>query len=221
MARAAVWFSSTCSARTSASASSSLRKRLRCTSGAAERPVDNAGHLPLARQIVDVAQDHDHPVHGAGGIAVLAHAVDQVGDRLALDLVKGERTKPRQDMDAQHRLIGLPTVLVGAHVGQITLVHELTEPRHAAHFAPLLLRVGAQQRLGHDLARLTAGLVEAEHISRADFVLPLAAPLVGVALIVGLAARATHFQHEAALTDIEIVGLLAARRTGGLADKLG
>ena len=98
---------------------------MRCTSGPALKPAAGfsgaARHLPFARQVVDVAQDDDDAVHGAGGIAVLAHAIDQIGDRFGLDLVERERAELRQNMDAQHRLVGLPAGLVAAHIRQIAL----------------------------------------------------------------------------------------------------
>ena len=48
-----------------------------------------------------------------------------------------------------------------------------------------------------------------------DLVLPLTAAVIGVALIVSLAAGPPHFQHEAALLAVEEIDLLQAVRTHG------
>jgi hypothetical protein len=69
------------------------------------------------------------------------------------------------------------------------------------------------------LAPFAACLLKGDDVRRTDLVLPLAAALVGVALIVGLAAGLTDFEQEAALASVEIVSLLAAGKTPGLADK--
>src|SRR6185437_3729194 len=90
----------------------------------------------------------------------------------------------------------------------------------AAHLAPLLLRVGAEQCLRHDLLRLAPRLVEREHIGGTDLVLPLATALVGVALVVGLAAGLTHLKQESALTKVEEVGLATSGAACGLAHEL-
>jgi hypothetical protein len=87
--------------------------------------------------------------------------------------------------------------------------------RDRPHLAALLLRVGAEQRLGDDLASLAAGLIEAEHVRRPNFVLPLPPPLVGVALIISLAAGAADFEQEPTLRHVEKVGLLPRRRADG------
>jgi hypothetical protein len=65
--------------------------------------------------------------------------------------------------------------------------------------APFLLRISAEQRFRHDLARFPTRLIECEDLGRAYLVLAFAATLVGIALIVGLAARLAHFKQEAAL----------------------
>jgi hypothetical protein len=161
------------------------------------------------------------PVHRAGGVAVLAHTIDQVGDGVGLDLVQRQPAQLGQDVDAKHRLIGLPTVLVSAHVRQIALGHEILELWHRAHFAALLLRVGPEQCLGYNLPRLATRLLDGNDVGRPDLVLPLAPAFVRIALIVRLAAGLADFEQEAALACVEEVGLLATGKALGLPDERG
>ena len=70
-----------------------------------------------------------------------------------------------------------------------------------------LLRIGAQQCLGANLAPFAPRLLQREHVGGSDLVLPLASVLVGVALIVGLAARHPHLEQEATLGQVEIIDL--------------
>src|SRR5579862_1840149 len=118
-------------------------------------------------------------------------------------------------MNAQHRLVGLPAVFVGAHERQIAIVDELAELRDGTKLASLLLRIGAEQSFGKNLAALAPRLVHAEHMGCANFVLALAAAIVGIALVIGFAAGATHLEKKAALAEIEIIGLPAPGRATG------
>lgn len=68
-------------------------------------------------------------------------------------------------------------------------MHEPAQLGHRAQVAALLLGIRAKQRFCNDLFSLAACLIQGEDFGWSDLVLPLAATLVCVALIVGFAAR--------------------------------
>jgi hypothetical protein len=87
-------------------------------------------------------------------------------------------------------------------------VHEPAQLEHRPHVAALLLRIRAEQRFCNDLFSLAACLIQGEDFGWSDLVLPLAATLVRVALIVGFAAGLPDFQQKPTLRHVEIVDLL-------------
>jgi hypothetical protein len=73
-------------------------------------------------------------------------------------------------------------------MGQIPLIHEAAELRHRPQLTPPFLRIRTKQGLRDDLASLSPGLVKREHIGGPKLVLALPTALIGIALIVCLAA---------------------------------
>ena len=59
------------------------------------------------------------------------------------------------------------------------------------------------------LPSLPAGLFKCDYVGRPDLVLPFAAVLIGVALIVGLPPGGPDFKQKSPLTPIEIIDLSA------------
>src|SRR5262245_50560394 len=117
-------------------------------------------------------------------------------------------------MQPQHRLVGVPAAFVALDVRQIAVAHELVQRRRRAQRAALLLWVLADQRLRQDEPRLAPRLVQREDLGRAELELALAAARIGVALVEGLAAGCTDFQHESALIGIEEIDLRTPWRAG-------
>ena len=78
-------------------------------------------------------------------------------------------------------------------------MHEPAKLRYRPHFAAPLLRIRAEQGFSNNLFSLAARLVQAENVGRAYLVLPLAAMLIGIALIVGLSTRLANLQQKTAL----------------------
>ena len=68
-------------------------------------------------------EDQD-PVRRATGITRIAKPVQQVGDIFVGDLIEWEMAELRQDMDAQHGLVGAPAPLRVLHEGQIGVANE-------------------------------------------------------------------------------------------------
>ena len=133
---------------------------------------------------------------------------------IASVLISSRASRPefRKDVNAQDRLVGLPTAFVCLHVRQIAFLHEGVELRDRPHLTPFLLWIGTEQGFRYDLARFATCLIQSEDLGWADLVLALAAAIIGVPLIVGLAARLANFKQEATLRDVKIVCLLRARK---------
>src|SRR5262249_8136263 len=147
----------------------------------------------------NVAQDHDNAVDRARRIPVRAHAIDQLRNCVGLDLIERERAKFRKNVDTKHSLIGLPAVFVSAHIRQVLLMYEPAKLRYRPHFSALLLRIRAEQGLSNNLFSLAARLIQSQDLGWPNLVLSLAAVLVSVPLIIGLAARLSDFQQKSTL----------------------
>jgi len=65
---------------------------------------------------------------------------------LGRDFVERHFSERRQDMDAQNRLVGAPTALVGFDERQIFFGDELGQARNRSRFLAARLRIFAEDR---------------------------------------------------------------------------
>ena len=180
-----------------------------------------ARHVPLSCKIENIAQEHEDAIAGPSSISLGPHVVDQPRYVLAGNLVEGETTEGRQDVDAQESFVGGPAPLAGLGMGQVAVADELVERWDGPQFLAARLRVGTKQGLGKRRAAQTSSLLNRENIGGAKLELTLPAINVEITLVEGLATGRSDFEQEPFLAWVEEVNFRSPRGAGGPANKLG